>query len=179
MHSFLSRGNAILAYSFSILAAATFLCFVSTSFLTHEADVAFNKAVGRIDLEYVPGLGHVEEARITADLETNVTRLFNWNAKELFLYLTAEYRSPDNSLNQVILWDKIIKRGEPAALRYTRVMQEYRFLDTRASLLNNPNVTLYLSWNIIPNAGMLRTYSSVNKVQIKMPGNYNNKATGK
>jgi signal peptidase complex subunit 3 len=30
------------------------------------------------------------------DLETNLEPLFNWNVKQLFLYLTAEYQTKDN-----------------------------------------------------------------------------------
>lgn len=38
---------------------------------------------------------------LTFDLQTNLTDLFNWNVKQLFLYLTAEYITPSNELNQV------------------------------------------------------------------------------
>jgi Signal peptidase subunit. len=31
----------------------------------------------------------------------HLTHLFNWNVKQLFLYLTAEYSTPSNKLNQV------------------------------------------------------------------------------
>ncbi len=30
------------------------------------------------------------------DLETDLTPLFNWNVKQLFLYLTAEYETKNN-----------------------------------------------------------------------------------
>ena len=30
------------------------------------------------------------------DLETDLTPLFNWNVKQLFLYLTAEYKTKQN-----------------------------------------------------------------------------------
>lgn len=39
---------------------------------------------------------------LTFDLKTDLTDLFNWNVKQLFLYLTAEYQTPNNVLNQVI-----------------------------------------------------------------------------
>lgn len=39
MHSVLTRGNAILAYSLSVLAALTFVCFLSTVFLDYRTDV--------------------------------------------------------------------------------------------------------------------------------------------
>lgn len=39
---------------------------------------------------------------LTFDLQTDLTHLFNWNVKQLFLYLTAEYQTPNNELNQVL-----------------------------------------------------------------------------
>lgn len=38
---------------------------------------------------------------LTFDLKTDLTDLYNWNVKQLFLYLTAEYKTPSNELNQV------------------------------------------------------------------------------
>ena len=33
--------------------------------------------------------------------QADLNPLFNWNVKQLFLYLTAEYETPNNQLNQV------------------------------------------------------------------------------
>ncbi len=33
--------------------------------------------------------------------QADLNPLFNWNVKQLFLYLTAEYETPNNKLNQV------------------------------------------------------------------------------
>lgn len=66
---------------------------------------------------------------LTFDLQADLTSLFNWNVKELFLYLTAEYKTVDNQLNQVVLWDKIILRGENALLDYKNMNTKYYFWD--------------------------------------------------
>lgn len=66
---------------------------------------------------------------LTFDLKADLNRLFNWNVKELFLYLTAEYKTKDNELNQVVLWDKILLRGENALLDYKNVNTKYYFWD--------------------------------------------------
>jgi signal peptidase complex subunit 3 len=92
------------------------------------------------------------KSRIKALLITfkaDLTPLFNWNVKQLFLYLTAEYSTPNNQvtfagnfsgrppplipllfqINQVVLWDKIIQRGENAALDYRSMNTKYYFWD--------------------------------------------------
>jgi hypothetical protein len=35
------------------------------------------------------------------DLQADLNPLFNWNAKQLFVFLVAEYETTDNKLNQV------------------------------------------------------------------------------
>ena len=38
---------------------------------------------------------------LTFDLQADLNPLFNWNAKQLFVFLTAEYETSENKLNQV------------------------------------------------------------------------------
>ena len=54
-----------------------------------------------------------------------------------------------------MLWDKIILRGENAMLDYRSMNTKYYFWDDGNGLLSHKNVTMTLSWNIIPNAGNL------------------------
>ena len=63
-------------------------------------------------------------------------------------------------LCQVVLWDKIILRGENALLDYRSMNTKYYFWDDGNGLLSHKNVTMTLSWNIIPNAGNLPRYST-------------------
>jgi len=39
------------------------------------------------------------------DLQADLNPLFNWNAKQLFVFLMAEYETTDNKINQV--WKQI------------------------------------------------------------------------
>ena len=66
---------------------------------------------------------------LTFDLKVDLEPLFNWNVKQLFLYLSAEYSTPRNAVNQVVLWDKIIQRGENAVLDYRSMNTKYYFWD--------------------------------------------------
>ncbi|GAU98009.1 hypothetical protein RvY_09213 [Ramazzottius varieornatus] len=174
MHNILARLNAVLAFSFTVLAGLTFLCFLTTAFKDYSTDVRVRDLTGRVNVAYVNGLGEVEEAIITGDLEVDLTPLFDWNAKELFVYLIAEYVTPNtpNSFNQIVLWDRIIQRGQPAKINQKKFAQEYRFLDDSKALKANPNVTLFLQWNVIPNAGALVTTRGRNSQSIAMPDTY-------
>ncbi|XP_055341590.1 signal peptidase complex subunit 3-like [Paramacrobiotus metropolitanus] len=174
MHSLLSRLNAIVAFSFTVLAGLTFLCFLTTFAKNYATDVRVRDLTGRVNIAYVNGLGEVEEAIITGDIEVDLSHLFDWNAKQLFVYLIAEYSTPAKpaSQNQVVLWDRIIKRGENAKISQRKFSQEYRFLDDQKALKANSNVTLFLQWNVIPNAGALTNVRGIGSQSVGMPDSY-------
>ena len=57
-----------------------------------------------------------DQTFINFDLKADLSPLFNWNVKALYLYLTAEYITKDNVLNEMVLWDKIVMNGEKMEL---------------------------------------------------------------
>ncbi|KAL3265251.1 hypothetical protein HHI36_009465 [Cryptolaemus montrouzieri] len=174
MHSFLQRGNALLAYTLSVLACLTFACFISTVFLNYRTDVDISTV--RIVLKNIPDYSASREENdlgfLTFDLQTDLKHLFNWNVKQLFVYLTAEYETPNNKLNQVVLWDKIILREENAKLDFKNINTKYYFWDDGNGLKGNKNITLTLSWNIIPNAGFLPNIFAQGSHSFKFPAEY-------
>ncbi|CAG9836162.1 unnamed protein product [Diabrotica balteata] len=174
MHSVLQRGNSIFAYTLTVLACLTFLCFASTVCLNYVTDANMNTV--KVVVKNVPDYSASREKNdlgfITFDLQTNLTGLFNWNVKQLFLYLTAEYRTPSNELNQVVLWDKIILRGENAVLDFKSMNTKYYFWDDGNGLKGNQNITLTLSYNIIPNAGLLPNVFAKGNYLFKFPAEY-------
>uniref|UniRef100_A0A023FCI0 Signal peptidase complex subunit 3 n=3 Tax=Triatoma infestans TaxID=30076 RepID=A0A023FCI0_TRIIF len=174
MHSLLSRGNAIVAYTLSLLACLTFLCFLSTLFVDYTANSSINtvKVVVKNVPDYSASREKCDLGFITFDLQANLTNLFNWNVKQLFLYLTAEYSTGNNILSQVVLWDKIILRGENAVLDFKSMNTKYYFWDDGNGLKGNPNVTLTLSWNIIPNAGLLPSLVANGRHSFSFPSEY-------
>ncbi|KAJ8919394.1 hypothetical protein NQ315_016487 [Exocentrus adspersus] len=174
MHSVIQRGNSILAYALSVLACLTFICFASTVFLNYVTDVKINTV--KVVVKNVPDYSISREKNdlgfLTFDMQADLTPLFNWNVKQLFLYLTAEYETPSNELNQVVLWDKIILRGENAALDFKNMNTKYYFWDDGNGLKGNKNITLSLSWNIIPNSGLLPNIFARGSHSFKFPVEY-------
>nr|XP_032512286.1 signal peptidase complex subunit 3 [Danaus plexippus plexippus] len=174
MYSVITRVNAILTYTLSVLACLTFLCFLSTLTVDYRTTAQMNTV--KVVVKNVPDYGASRERNdlgyLTFDLKTDLSNLFNWNVKQLFLYLTAEYITPNNELNQVVLWDKIILRGENALLDFKNMNTKYYFWDDGNGLKGHNNVTLTLSWNIIPNAGLLPNIQAVGLHSFKFPTEY-------
>ncbi|NXU04119.1 SPCS3 peptidase, partial [Buphagus erythrorhynchus] len=120
---------------------------------------------------------------ITADilngkngLQTSWTKstliIFDWNVKQLFLYLSAEYSTKNNALNQVVLWDKIMLRGDNPRLSLKDMKSKYFFFDDGNGLKGNRNITLTLSWNVVPNAGILPLVTGSGHVSVPFPDTY-------
>ncbi|CAG5120565.1 unnamed protein product [Candidula unifasciata] len=123
MNSFTSRLNSLFAFTLSVMAALTFLCFLSTFFNDHIRPV------------------DIKVGKVTA-------------------------------LNQVVLWDKIIERGEESLLDYHSANTKYYFWDYGNGLRGHENVTLTLSWNVIPNAGTLPKVTGAGSERIVFPDQY-------
>ncbi|KFV19765.1 Signal peptidase complex subunit 3, partial [Tauraco erythrolophus] len=105
---------------------------------------------------------------VTYDITGNLQNIFNWNVKQLFLYLSAEYSMKNNAQNQVVLWDKIMLRGDNPRLVLKDMKSKY-FNDGNG-LTGNRNVTLTLSW--IPNAGILPLVTGSGHMSVPFPDTY-------
>jgi len=151
----------------------TFLFFLSTAFHQYSTDVklATGKVVVKSVPDYTVSRDELDLGVITFDIDANLTDLFNWNVKELFVYLAAEYRTKDNQVNQVVLWDKIIQRGQPGVVSAKNVHSKYYFWDDGRGLRETP-VRLSLNWNVIPNAGLLPTFAGHGEHTFTFPADY-------
>jgi hypothetical protein len=73
----------------------------------------------------------------------DLTPLFNWNTKQLFIYFVAEYQTADyvrepcpgptqltarvQPVNQVVIWDRIVKRKADARINLSGAKNKYAF----------------------------------------------------
>ncbi|CAR28381.1 ZYRO0F02684p [Zygosaccharomyces rouxii] len=94
-----------------------------------------------------------ENAKITFDLETDLTPLFTWNTKQVFAYLTAEYDGK-NTHNEVVFWDKIITSKDEAHLKVNGAKSKYNIWDAQDKL-SGKELEFKLKWNIQPYVGPL------------------------
>ncbi|KAB0398284.1 hypothetical protein E2I00_001793 [Balaenoptera physalus] len=84
----------------------------------------------------------------------------------------TEYSTKNNALNQVVLWDKIVLRGDNPKLLLKDMKTKYFFFDDGNGLKGNRNVTLTLSWNVVPNAGILPLVTGSGHVSVPFPDTY-------
>uniref|UniRef100_A0A3Q4GVD8 Signal peptidase complex subunit 3 n=1 Tax=Neolamprologus brichardi TaxID=32507 RepID=A0A3Q4GVD8_NEOBR len=156
MNTVLSRANSLFAFSLSVMAALTFGCFITTAFKDRRVPVDIH--VSKVMLKNVDDFTGPRERSdlgfITFDLSADILPIkpiFDWNVKQLFLYLSAEYGTKSNSLNQVVLWDKIVLRGENTKLNLRDMKSKYFFFDDG----NGLRQTISLSLSITPQFSLL------------------------
>lgn len=96
-----------------------------------------------------------ENSKISFDLDADLLSLFNWNTKQVFVYLTAEYPGKtDDSSNKVTYWDKIITNAKDAKIAVRNAKSKYSVWDVEKSFRGR-NATLRLEWNVQPWVGPL------------------------
>ncbi|XP_039263142.1 signal peptidase complex subunit 3-like [Styela clava] len=174
MNSFLSRANSVFAFSLSVTAALTFACFLTTNFLDYgeKVEIKVSDAIVRNIEDFNAHRQKNDLGSLSFDLKADLTPVFNWNLKQLFLYLLAEYETKNNKVNQVVLWDKIIMRGQNAKIDLKNMHTLYYFFDDGHGLKGNQNVTITLRWNLVPNAGYLGLVTGTGNHQFAFPKTY-------
>jgi hypothetical protein len=104
MHSAWSRANAVGTFFGTV--AAVLCIVVAVTDLLHASEPAVSIAV--LDVKKLSlHKGRYDQAALSVALHADLRSVFSWNTKQLFVYLQAEYPTPDNAVNQVVLWDKV------------------------------------------------------------------------
>lgn len=98
---------------FTTVAFVVAALIAATDLLAPRAPSGFLKTT---NLQVVKGRPHYystkkeEYAIIKFSLDADLSSLFTWNTKQVFVYVTAEWPAKDgsNATNQAVIWDNII-----------------------------------------------------------------------
>ncbi|EJD55519.1 signal peptidase 22 kDa subunit [Auricularia subglabra TFB-10046 SS5] len=88
--------------------------------------------------------------------DADLAPLFDWNTKQLFLYLVADYTNAKGVHNEVVIWDRIVRRKEDARLRIADQNNKYPFKDYSRSFQNATDVGFTMHYNLMPHMGLLK-----------------------
>ncbi len=70
------------------------------------------------------------------------------------MFVKAEYSTPTNPRNEIILWDKIVESPPEAHLNFTNTFVEYGLID-QGMELRGKEISLYLHWDHMPLTGKI------------------------
>ncbi|TNY24079.1 signal peptidase 22kDa subunit [Rhodotorula diobovata] len=109
-----------------------------------------------------------EYAFVKFDLDADLAPLFHWNTKQVFVYLAADYSTPDHPDNTVVVWDRIVRSRRTARLRLADAKQKYEFKDLAHSF-GNTSATFALHYQVQPYVGALRGGEVVRTEPVAFP----------
>merc|ERR1712107_393801 len=92
------------------------------------------------------------------DLSIDLSSVFNWNTKHVFVYIVAEYETENSVKNQVVVWDQLIQTKDKSKLDLENVNVEYPLLDNGTGLRKN-QITFQVQWSVSPQVGLI--YDSI------------------
>lgn len=142
MYSCLNRAQAV--FGFFTTMALCIASMAALSVLLYPAD-ASHAAVQLKNVQVIKGRPYYystkkeQYAQIKFDLDADLSSLFNWNTKQLFVYVLASYpSSPDRTTSSLvptpssesIIWDTIIPAPESP---YSFASLKERYLPSKAS----------------------------------------------
>jgi signal peptidase complex subunit 3 len=102
---------------------------------------------------YAPEL-HYEDcdrAVVFFDFNADLTSLWHWNVKQLFVYLVVSYDSPTSTRNELTLWDRIVVTKSDAKFDVQRSV-EY-FFDDKSFDLRGVKVHAELRYQVMSHTG--------------------------
>lgn len=71
--------------------------------------------------------------KVNFDAELDLRPLFNWNTKQVFLSLAANYESAAHAQNTVVVWDRIVRRKQDARAYIEEATNKYGFKEVSKS----------------------------------------------
>ncbi|KAH3759397.1 signal peptidase complex subunit 3 [Pelomyxa schiedti] len=154
MQTWGNRGTTIVSYAVTVTAVLAALNMLSGFMFTVSpiAEISNPRVLGWRVHPYL----RADQVNITFDFHADMSSLFHWNTKYVYLYVTAEYSSLKWN-HSVVLWDRILTKDN-ATVDLT-LSPKYEFTDLTTSAMRGKTVELVPSWMAMPVCGLLRTQS--------------------
>jgi len=177
LHSVWARANAIFFFYVSGIAILSGGC--SLMFFTHESDSSVVIANAEsVRLRYVSrGIASGEQAHLKFDMDVDLTSEWNWDVKQIFMFLTASFETPGKTkggkpqIHNIVVWDAVIQEREDALFRLRGQKGKYPIVDFQ-SQLRGTEVELTLHWDIMPTVGLLKFGGGSNGTTFSLPASY-------
>jgi signal peptidase complex subunit 3 len=100
-------------------------------------------------------VGRNDEAHLAFEIDADLTSVFSWNTKQLFVWVAAEYTTPHNpGGSSVSVWDRTVENKADAHLQLPFVRNKYKLVDDGTGL-RGKSVNLTMGWQIMPRVGVM------------------------
>ena len=98
----------------------------------------------------------IDEVYIDIDYQIDLRPIWNWNVKQIFLYLSAEYiDNKTDKISEIVLWDKIIQSSSDSDLYSVNERMKYVLRDFYKDL-RNKDIKLTFHYDLMPYIGLVK-----------------------
>ncbi|WFD00763.1 hypothetical protein MYAM1_003515 [Malassezia yamatoensis] len=148
----LQRVNVVTAFITSVTSILLLAVSISSvSFPTPKCHIDVNS----LDISH--GDRRTQDFLETSmDLEMDISPLFTWNTKQVFLSVIGSYASPSRPENEVVFWDRILSSKRQSHVRLSNLRNKYGFRETSRTFQNITSVEFSVHWNVMPFVGIMR-----------------------
>lgn len=98
-----------------------------------------------------------DECDFTFDIKANLSGVYNWNVKLLFVWVEVDYIGTNYERNSVTIWDKIILRDQfdptTGVFESNNTKNKYK-MRTKEYDLSGKELTFRVKWEVVPIAGL-------------------------
>ncbi|OAF69122.1 hypothetical protein A3Q56_03130 [Intoshia linei] len=154
METFSTRVNYLM--SVFIYTTAVFAIMIAFHSYTKPTDVEVSIKVKNALTKAVDSYKSVtyDLATVKANIQANFTNIFDWNVRQVFIFMVLTYETKDKKVESTI-WDFIMLRENNQFIDLKNEKSKYTVVE-RHNLINNNKAKskLSLRWNIIPNTGL-------------------------
>mmetsp|Transcript_2949 Transcript_2949/g.8993 ORF Transcript_2949/g.8993 Transcript_2949/m.8993 type:complete len:150 (+) Transcript_2949:349-798(+) len=103
-----------------------------------------------------------DRAILTVDMDVDFTPLWNWNVKQIFVFVVAEYRGSVHRRNGVVIFDHIIESEKDSIIK-GRDLIKYPLVDEVESL-KDVSIQLKLGYDVHPLFGPMQLFGTGQRV---------------
>ena len=154
LNTSVSTAFTVLTYCAAVMAATSFVLEMSSPGPATGKMVAHPSRVVDLVLAHplLPAKKRpIQRAVVKFDIDADFSRVFNWNTKQLYVFVVAEYETKDFKRNEITLWDHIVTSKSDAILSKTNAVDYY--FDDIASGLSGATVTTRLKYHVMCHSG--------------------------
>ncbi|KAI9299149.1 signal peptidase 22 kDa subunit [Neoconidiobolus thromboides FSU 785] len=156
MHSITTRISTFSSFLSSV--ATVLLAFIALSSFVFKYE-----APATIDLKDIKVYGgHYSDSYLKdpadfvsakMDINADFSSLFNWNTKQIFVYVVVDYGNKNFTENKVVVWDRIIRNKKKSEVKVRGQKFKYALTDIGPFMTDN-SITATIHWEVVPWIGM-------------------------
>jgi len=99
-----------------------------------------------------------DRAWIVLDIDADLRSIFNWNTKQVYMYVTVDFSTKRNWLNRVTVFDRIAESASAAHIKEPKARLPFPFtLSDQGNGLRGKEFNLTVAWQTVPRSGLLLT----------------------